>query len=115
MQSVAKAHITAAVSSKYLKKYTKTHCELVKHIFQYLQKNNYELYYPSGGDVKLEGFVDSSYANDLNYQSRGEYCFKSETTSYHGTQTAQEVPHRRSPPLKPNTRQSYQLEMNVSG
>ena len=70
--------LAAAVSvvSKYLDKHTKTHCEMVKHIYQYLKKNNhYCLYYPSGGAVILQGFVDSSYANDVNYQSRGGYCF----------------------------------------
>ena len=71
--------LAAAVSivSKYLDKHTKIHCQLVQHIFQYLKKHSdYGLYYPTGGNVVLEGFVDSSYANDVNYQSRGGYCFK---------------------------------------
>jgi hypothetical protein len=70
--------LAAAVSivSKYLDKHTKTHCEMVKHIYQYLKKNNHNsLYYPAGGEVILKGYVDSSYANDVNYQSRGGYCF----------------------------------------
>jgi hypothetical protein len=67
--------VAVSVVSKYLDKPTKTHCDMVKHIFKYIRSNlDVKLHYKPDKDVMLEAYADASYANDANYKSRSGYC-----------------------------------------
>jgi hypothetical protein len=67
--------VAVSVVSKYLDKPTKTHCELVKHIFRYLRANlDVKLHYKTGNEPIIEGYADASYANDINFKSRSGYA-----------------------------------------
>lgn len=65
-----------SVVCKFLKSPKKIHCQIVKHIYQYVRGNlNYKLYYRSGGDPTLIGFADAAYGNNFNFKSTTGYCF----------------------------------------
>ncbi len=65
-----------SVVCKFLKSPKKIHCEIVKHIYQYVRGNlNYKLYYKSGGSIELVGFADAAYGNNFDYKSTSGYCF----------------------------------------
>ena len=63
-----------SIVSKFLANPKKIHCDLVRHIFKYLQGNPqlYIQYKP--GKVLLECFADAAYANHLEYRSTLGHC-----------------------------------------
>jgi hypothetical protein len=63
-----------SIVSKFLANPKKIHCDLVRHIFKYLQGNPqlYIRYRP--GKVILECYADAAYANHLEYRSTLGHC-----------------------------------------
>jgi hypothetical protein len=69
--------VAVSVVSKYLDKPKQIHANMVKRIFWYLRgTQNHHLVYSMTKDSKITGWVDASYANDLNCKSRSGYAFQ---------------------------------------
>jgi hypothetical protein len=69
--------IAQAVStvSKYLDKPSKTHCELVIHIYQYLRGNSWKIEFnPTDGKVHIIAYCDASYSNMEERKSLSGYA-----------------------------------------
>jgi hypothetical protein len=85
--------IAAAVSivSRYLDSPKKIHCDMVRRIFWYLRGSieNRLLYHGKG--MKLQGYVDSSYANLENFASLSGYGFVIDDSIISWTSTRQPV------------------------
>ena len=79
LQTCSRFDISVAVSvvSQYLTNPKKVHCDMVRRIFYYLRGTKDEVldYRKTGGDLVLQGWVDASWCNDINYTSRSGYCF----------------------------------------
>ena len=68
--------LTYAVSivSQFLHCPKKIHCDLVRHIYQYLRSYpSGKLLYQRGADLTLVGWVDAGYANNFEYSSTSGY------------------------------------------
>jgi hypothetical protein len=65
-----------SVVCRFLDKPTKTHQELLQHVFKYLRSNpSLGLKYNFGEKVVLSGYADAAYANDEGYKSTSGFCF----------------------------------------
>ena len=63
-----------SVVSQFLQSPKKAHCDLVRHIYCYLRGSpDLKLSYARNSDLKLEGYVDASYANNFRYASTSGY------------------------------------------
>lgn len=63
-----------SVVSQFLQAPKKVHCDLVRHIYLYLRGSPaLKLNYSRDSELKLEGFVDASYANHFKYASTSGY------------------------------------------
>ena len=63
-----------SVVSQFLQAPKKVHCDLVRHIYLYLRGSpTLKLNYSRDSELKLEGFVDASYANHFKYASTSGY------------------------------------------
>lgn len=71
--------LAAAVSivSRYLENPKKIHCDLVRHIYQYVKSNlDYKLLFKSESQVPvLTGYVDAAYGNREGFRSTSGYAF----------------------------------------
>ena len=57
-----------SVVSQFLQAPKKVHCDLVRHIYRYLRGSpTLKLNYFRDSELKLEGFVDASYANHSSF------------------------------------------------
>jgi hypothetical protein len=65
-----------SIVSRHLSNPKRIHCDMVRHIFQYLRANPCKsIHYKLGCSTKLEGFCDASYANQLGCKSTSGYAF----------------------------------------
>ena len=69
--------ISAALSivSRFNNNPKKTHCNMVRRIYQYLRGSRRSLVYKKGLNFVLNGYCDASYANLEDYSSLAGYCF----------------------------------------
>lgn len=65
-----------SVVSKFLKNPKQIHCDLIRHIYQYVRGNlDLALSYKSTGTTDLIGYADAAYGNNFDYHSTTGYCF----------------------------------------
>lgn len=66
-----------SIVSRFLSKPNVNHCNLVRHIFQYVRGNleNVLVFKPTK-DIILTGYVDAAYGNNFNCVSTSGYCFQ---------------------------------------
>ena len=65
-----------SVVSQFLEKPKPTHIKLVKQILKYVAGSlDYKLRYQTTSSMEIIGYVDASYANETEYQSRSGYGF----------------------------------------
>lgn len=63
-----------SVVSQFLENPKRVHCDLVRHIYRYLRScPDLKLNYIRNNELKLEGYVDASYANNFQYSSTSGY------------------------------------------
>lgn len=63
-----------SIVSQFLHEPKKIHCDMVRHIYQYLRSYpDLKLTYLHDAELKLEGFVDAGYSNNFNYRSTSGY------------------------------------------
>ena len=65
-----------SIVSRYLSKPNVNHCNLVRHIYQYVRGNmDYGIIFHPTVDLTLVGYVDAAYGNNFECSSTSGYCF----------------------------------------
>ena len=65
-----------SIVSRYLSKPNSHHCNLVRHLYQYVRGNlNYELTFRPSTSLTLIGYADAAYGNNFECKSTTGYCF----------------------------------------
>ena len=64
-----------SIVSRYLSKPNVNHCNLVRHIFQYVKGNLEKELVFKPKDLILTGYVDAAYGNNFKCASTSGYCF----------------------------------------